>query len=139
MVNWFKSGNGVRLVLLQFLIVGLIACSRPGNSNRSSEVNLKSGEMLFDSNCSSCHKIYVRDGFSNRYFWRNIPFEKDEDKMTWMVSYLRNSDSLVQSGDEYAAALKEEYNNSSATHEFDFTRNEVSRIVTFLQHYFKER
>lgn len=56
-----------------------------------------------------------------------------------MVSYLRNSDSLVQSGDWYATALKEEYNNSSATHEFDFTKNEVLEIVTFLQRYFEER
>lgn len=139
MVNWSKSGNRVRLIVLQFFIIGLAACSQPNVSNTPVKENLKSGEVLFDSNCSSCHKIHVRDGFSNKYFWRNIPFENDEDKMSWMVSYLRNSDSLVQAGDWYSAVLKEEYNNNTANHEFDLSKKEVSQIVAFLKHYFEER
>ena len=136
MVNLLTRQIISKLILFQFLIVGLISCNQLHSNNSSDEEVIQRGEVLFQSKCSTCHKINVRDGFSNGYFWRNIPLETEDEKMEWMVSYLRNSDSLVQSGDTYAIALKEEYNNSSAIHEFGLSEKEVFQIVTFLRHYY---
>jgi len=80
--------------LFSFVIL-LIFCSGAFAQN---------GEALFQANCSSCHKVKERvvgpalQGIENR---------RSEE---WILKWVKNSQAVVKSGDEYAVKLFKEYN-----------------------------
>jgi len=62
------------------------------------------GENIFKSNCSACHKI---DKKLVGPPLKNITEKREED---WLLSFIKNSQSLINGGDKAAKEIYSEYN-----------------------------
>jgi cytochrome c2 len=65
-----------------------------------------SGEQLYQDNCAVCHTIG-----GGRLVGPDLEGVHDRRSQQWLESFVKSSQSMVNSGDETAVALYEEYNN----------------------------
>lgn len=87
---------------------------------------IAAGESLFQGNCRACHAInqnLVGPALAGVY---------DRRDMEWIKAFIRNSQAVIASGDEYAVALYEEYNNTVMT-SFNFTDEEIESIISYIK------
>ena len=66
------------------------------------------GKALFNTNCASCHKL---DRKMTGPALRNVETRLLEDEgldREWLYKWIRNSSSLIKSGDAYAVKIYEE-------------------------------
>ena len=71
------------------------------------------GKALFNSNCASCHKL---DKKMTGPALRNVEARLLEDEgldRDWLYKWIRNSSSLIKSGDDYANRIYLEYNRAA--------------------------
>jgi mono/diheme cytochrome c family protein len=84
------------------------------------------GETLFRENCMSCHRIHeklVGPALKNIY---------DRRDMDWIKAFIKNSQAVIASGDEYAVNLYNEYNQTVMT-SFAFEDEEIESIVAYIR------
>ena len=75
---------------------------------------VKNGESLFKGNCTVCHAINeVVIGPA----LRDVHERQSEE---WIYAFIKNSQKVIKSGDEYAVNLYNEYNKTLMT-SFDFS------------------
>lgn len=65
------------------------------------------GRELFNTLCAVCHKL---DSESIGPPLRGVTERRDKE---WLHAWIKNSQELIQSGDEYAVAIYEEYNQTA--------------------------
>ena len=84
------------------------------------------GEALFKGNCTVCHAINeVVIGPA----LRDVHERQSEE---WIYAFIKNSQKVIKSGDEYAVKLYEQYNKTLMT-SFDFSNEELNAIVTYIK------
>ncbi len=89
---------------------------------------ISEGESLFKGNCASCHKIdqkLVGPALANVY--------DRAPSIDWIVNFVQNSQKLIQSGDEYANNLYEEYNKVQMTAFPTFNRDQILSILGYIK------
>lgn len=87
---------------------------------------ISAGESLFKNNCQTCHRVHqklVGPALADVYERRDLP---------WIYAFVRNSQKVIQSGDEYAVQLYEEYNQTLMT-SFDFSDDEILSILAYVK------
>lgn len=87
---------------------------------------LSAGEALFKQNCTVCHAVNERvvgPALRDIHVRRQLP---------WIIAFVRNSQKVIQSGDDYAVKLYNEYNKTQMT-SFDFSDDEIISIVAYLK------
>lgn len=114
------------------LILCLISCySRPKrNSPKKSEnvdfvcgTNSHQPPEEFKSNCGTCHfKERAFSGPKLEYILTRVPSEK------WFDGYVRNEDSLANSGDKYILKIQN-YSPIHNCHNFKYLTNEELKII----------
>ena len=88
--------------------------------------DIKSGEKLFKQNCTACHTMTTA-----RLVGPGLEGVADKYEKEWLIKWIRNSQSLIASGDERAIAIFEEYNKVAMT-AFDFSDQEFSDLLAYL-------
>ena len=89
-------------------------------------VNAQDGEALFKANCTSCHAVKEKvigpalKGISQR---------RQED---WLLKWIKNSQAVIKSGDEYAVKLFNEYNKLAMT-SFNLKDDEIKAILAYVK------
>ena len=84
------------------------------------------GEALFKANCTSCHKVKEKvigpalAGTSNRH------------SEEWLIKWIRNSQSMVKSGDPTAVKLFNE-NNKLVMTSFNLKDDEIKAILAYIK------
>jgi glucose/arabinose dehydrogenase/cytochrome c551/c552 len=73
------------------------------NIYSSDEQVIAQGQQLFQNNCSACHT------FRQREIGPNLAGVTAEASPAWLKKFIRNSPALIESGDERAIRLFEEY------------------------------
>lgn len=88
---------------------------------------ISAGEALYNNNCKVCHNIdsrLVGPALANVYDRRDLP---------WIYAFVRNSQKVIKSGDEYAVNLYNEYNQTMMTAFDTFTDEEILSIVAYIK------
>ena len=89
------------------------------------------GEKLFKQRCSTCHNPVKRAiGPALKGARERIP----QDDPEWIYKWVRNSAAVIASGDAYAVALYEEYNQEKMT-SFNLTNEEIDAILDYADNY----
>ena len=87
---------------------------------------MNSGESLFKGNCTVCHAINeVVIGPA----LRDVHERQSEE---WIYAFIKNSQKVIKSGDEYAVDLYNQYNQTLMT-SFDFSDDELNAILTYIK------
>lgn len=91
------------------------------------------GEKIFKANCASCHsegtnKI-VGPGLSG--VLDRVPSKE------WFIKWVKNSQQLINSGDEYAVKIFEEY-NKIVMPPSQLSDEEINAILSYLENYQKK-
>ena len=94
--------------------------------------DVKKGEELFKANCTSCHKL--GDEKKARLIGPGLNVEIfDEYTEEWLISWIKNSSAMIESGDEQAIAIFEEYNQSVMTAFPTLSDNDVRDILAYIE------
>ena len=126
--------ESVKRIIILFVVVvsPLLALSTQNAFGQAAAVPadaeiIAAGEVLFKQNCKTCHNIETRligPALKNVYDRRELP---------WIIKFVQNSTKVIQSGDEQAVALYEEYNQVMMT-TFDYlSDDEVVSIVAYIK------
>jgi cytochrome c551/c552 len=87
---------------------------------------VNSGESLFKGNCTVCHAINeVVIGPA----LRDVHERQSEE---WIYAFIKNSQKVIKSGDEYAVDLYNQDNQTLMT-SFDFSDDELNAILTYIK------
>lgn len=90
------------------------------------EAIVSAGEKLYKNNCTQCHAINeVVIGPALKDVHERRPKE-------WLINWIRNSQKVIASGDEYAVALYEEYNKTVMT-AYPFSDEEITSILAYVK------
>ena len=120
--------------LLSILCAGILSLSFLTNAYAqeesaglpTSEEAVSNGETLFNNNCTVCHAVHevvVGPALKNVYERREIP---------WLLNFIKNSQKVIQGGDEYAVNLYNEYNKTEMP-SFDFSDDEIKNILAYVK------
>ena len=124
---WVFRGLLLCLLSMGFFSVGMSQQGTEGVSqdNVGDAVLSQQGEVLFDANCTVCHKInenYIGPAL------RDVHLRKEVE---WVKRFILNSQKVIASGDSYAVALYEEYNKTEMT-SFPFSEAELDALVSYI-------
>ena len=89
------------------------------------------GKSLFNSNCAACHKL---DKPMTGPALRNVETRLAEDQgldRAWISAWIRNSSSLIKSGDAYANKVYNEYNGTAMTAFPQLSDQNISDILAY--------
>ena len=90
--------------------------------------DVKEGESLFKARCTACHQVNragvgpALEGMTERH--------PDED---WLVSWIKNSQALIASGDEAAVQLFEDYNRIMMPANLDLSDEQILGIIAYVE------
>lgn len=89
---------------------------------------LDKGKQLFENNCVSCHgltdAVVVGPGL------KGILERRTEE---WLIPWIRNSQKVIASGDEYAVNLYKEYNEALMT-SFDWPDEDIKAVIAYVDY-----
>lgn len=87
---------------------------------------IDAGAALFKNNCAVCHSagsdVIVGPGL------KDVSKRRSE---SWLISWIKNSQALIQSGDADAVAIYNEY-NKQAMPSFAFSDDEIKSILAYV-------
>ncbi len=124
--NRFLQLTFLVLLTLSLTISSLFAQAPEATSGGADPAVVAKGKELFEGNCTACHAVHkVKVG----------PALKDIKKrrdITWIKGFVRNSQSVIKSGDAYANKLYLEYNKTEMTAFPTFSDAEIESIVSYI-------
>ena len=110
----------------QFLLLFFFSIS---TSNIQAQ-NLDEGKNLFKVNCASCHNKNMKDNMTGPAL-AGIE-ERWEGREELLYDWIRNSQSVIASGDEYAVKIFKEYNNSVMTAFPNLTDDQIASMLAYI-------
>jgi mono/diheme cytochrome c family protein len=103
------------LVLFLIVISSTIALAQPN------------GEAIFKANCTACHvtgeDVVVGPGLKNVH---------KKYKEEWLLKWIRNSQSLIKTGDAQAVKIYEQY-NKVAMPAFNLSDDEIKSVIAYIK------
>jgi len=87
---------------------------------------VSAGESLYKANCTQCHalnEVVIGPALKNVHERRT---------KSWLISWIKNSQKLIQSGDETAVELWEEY-KPTVMPAYPFSDEEITSILAYLK------
>ncbi len=89
------------------------------------EGNVVAGEQIFKTRCTACHTIG-----KGKLIGPDLAGILDRRDQEWVAQFIRNSQELIESGDEQAKAIFEEFKVPMPPH--DFSDQEMKDLLAFL-------
>lgn len=88
---------------------------------------LSEGEELFRNNCANCHAIH------EQVIGPALVNVTDRRPLPWLINFIHNSQEVIQSGDEYAVNLYNEY-GKTVMNSFDyFSEDQIKSILAYIE------
>lgn len=90
-----------------------------------SSVQRDFGLSIAKTNCWACHKFY-----SKHNFLQGVVQRVGEE---YLSAFITNQDSLIRIGDTYAIEMKASFSNLKNSHNFNFSKSELTALIEFLR------
>ncbi len=89
---------------------------------------ITAGESLWNANCKTCHRVHQKlIGPALANVWEHTP------SMEWIYAFIRNSQKVIASGDEYAVNLYNEYNKTQMTAFTSLSDEQIGNILAYIK------
>ncbi len=112
------------LVVLTFTLVSFSSHSQEIPSTPEA---VSAGEQLFKANCQACHRVSTKlvgpplAGVAER-----------APSIEWIIDFVHNSSAVINSGDEYAVNLYNEYNKTQMTAFTSLAEEDILNILAYV-------
>lgn len=102
--------------------------TRPINGQEGTDARIEEGSNLFNSKCASCHAL------ENKLVGPKLSglIDKYEEDYDWMISWIKNNQKLIKSGDERANAIYEEFGKQAMNIFEDLSDDEITSILMYI-------
>ncbi|WP_034256777.1 c-type cytochrome [Adhaeribacter aquaticus] len=100
--------------------------SQDGVTAGAAGPDVQAGGTLFKNNCASCHAI------NEKVVGPALRDIHKKHKLPWLISWIRNSSKMVQSGDKQAVQIFNEYDKQQMP-SFAFSDEEITSIVKYIE------
>ena len=87
---------------------------------------LSEGETLFNTYCTVCHAI------NQQVVGPALKGIDERRDMEWIIAFVHNSQKVIQSGDEYAVNLYNQFNKTMMP-AFDLSDEQITNIVAYVK------
>lgn len=124
MTEIYSSNRRFKLITT-FLITIFLAFTASSQEDAIDPAIIASGEKLYNANCTQCHAI------NEVVIGPALKGIEERRERPWLLSWIRNSQKMIQSGDEYAVALYEKY-KKVAMPAYPFTDAEIISILEYI-------
>ena len=115
----------------KILYLGFILFFTFSTSLSAQEGDPVNGKQLFNSNCAACHKLGKKmTGPALRNVEARLAEEEGLDR-EWLYKWIRNSASLIKSGDAYANKIYNEYNGTAMNSFVTLEEQDISDILAY--------
>ena len=103
----------------------------PFTNSFGQDVDITAGKSLFNTNCAACHKLDKKmTGPALRHVQDRLLNDEGLDKQ-WLYAWIRNSSSVIKSGDSYANKIYTEYNRSAMTAYPQLSDADIENILAY--------
>ncbi|MDA9849708.1 c-type cytochrome [Flavobacteriaceae bacterium] len=120
----FFSCISLRKLLLPLVFIFTI-------SSLGQDADPVKGKALFNSNCAACHKLDKKmTGPALRGVEDRLYNDEGLDR-EWLYKWIRNSSSLIKSGDDYANKIYAEYNGAAMTAYPQLSDDDLNNILAY--------
>ena len=112
-----------------FILLNTILFAQEATIENGTELNadlVSAGQTLFKNNCQVCHEVYEQK------IGPSLADVHNRRSVEWIRAFVKNSQKVIQSGDEYAVNLYNEYNKTLMT-SFDFSDEEVDAVIEYIK------
>lgn len=100
-------------------------------SVHAQEADPVKGKSLFNANCAACHQLDKKmTGPALRYVEKRLYEDEGLDR-NWLNAWIRNSASVIKSGDTYANKIYAEYNGAAMTAFPQLSDEDISNILAY--------
>jgi mono/diheme cytochrome c family protein len=114
-----------------FLRLGLIILLAFTTSLSAQEGDSAKGKSLFNANCAACHQL---DKKMTGPALRNLEQRLSDDEgleRDWIAAWIRNSPSVIKSGDAYANKIYNEYGGAAMTPFPQLSDDDINNILAY--------
>ena len=94
------------LLMSLFLSIGITNAQDVELSLSTDAAVIKNGEEIFETNCVSCHDI------DKKKVGPALKGVYDRRELSWIIGFVKAPQKTIESGDEQAVALYEEFQSS---------------------------
>lgn len=104
----------------------LLAASIFAQDISSDEGVIAAGEATFKANCTQCHQVHkkvIGPALADVY---------ERQSVEWLIPWIKNSQKVIASGDDYAVALYEEYNKTQMT-SYPFSDDQIMELLAYIK------
>lgn len=92
------------------------------------EANISNGKALFNANCKTCHSVQNKlVGPALKNVYDRAP------SIEWIYDFVRNSQKMIQGGDDYANDIYNEFNQTEMNSFSDFSNEEILSILSYVK------
>jgi len=120
-----------RKITSRLLLTGLIFLLTFSSNLFAQDGDPAKGKTLFNTNCAACHNL---DRKMTGPALRGVEARLSEDEgldRDWISAWIRNSPSMIKSGDAYATKISAEYNNAPMTPMPQLSDEDISNILAY--------
>lgn len=89
--------------------------------------DLDEGKTLFKSNCAACHTVG-----KGKLTGPDLKDVTQRVSPEWITAFVKNSTAVIESGDEYAKSLFNEYNKTIMTAHPHLTDENIANIIAYI-------
>lgn len=84
------------------------------------------GDALFKANCTQCHQVH------KKVIGPALAGVTDRLEVEWLIPWIKNSQKVIASGDEYANQIYEEYDKTQMQ-AFNLTDDEIMSLLSYIK------
>lgn len=103
--------------------------SIPPQGGGEPAADLALGEKLFKNNCASCHNYNEQ-----KLVGPGLAGILERRTMEWLIPWVQNSQAVIASGDDYAVALYEEYDQAQMQAFPNLSDEDVIAIISYVDY-----
>ncbi|MDB4603351.1 c-type cytochrome [Cyclobacteriaceae bacterium] len=120
----YIPNRGFKLATIFFLGI-ILATTAFSQEDVIDPAIIASGEKLYNANCTQCHAI------NEVVIGPALKGIEERRERPWLLSWIKNSQKVIESGDEYAVALYEKY-KKVAMPAYPFTDAEIISVLEYI-------
>lgn len=113
------------LFTVSLSFISLVAFSQEISSDPAA---VSAGKQLFEANCKACHRV------DKKLVGPALAGVQDRaPSIDWIKSFIRNSQKVIATGDQYAVNLYNEYNKTQMTAFSAFKDEDIMNILAYVK------